>query len=503
MDGPMRRDYNKDLFRHLEETLAKCDALEKKLDDYKRKSEQEFDDFKRKSEQELDDCHAKIAELEAVIVLKDEQIAVLKADNERLKRIINSNSSNSSLPPSSDQKPSKPANTYNSRSKTGRKPGGQPGHKGCTLTQDQVETLLGSGECDHVVETFGGPDGEFVTRYVLDMRVRLVVRELRFYADADGASTLPPELNSVVTYGNTVKASGLALAYAGNVPLKRTCDILSILSGGYIRLSPGSLYKFSESLAEGLYERHIAGIEEKLMNSEVLCTDSTAVTVNGVQQYIRNQSTRDAVLYTPTVTKTLNEMERVGILKDYAGVCVHDHETAVYHFGTGHAECNAHILRYLRKNSEETGNSWSARMAELLLEMNSEVQAHESRTIPELELRTFSEEYDNILREGRTQNRRISGVAREEEIKLIRRMERCRDNHLLFASHPEVPFTNNMSERDLRKCKNRQKISGGFRKDAGKQIYCIVMSIIESCKRRNENFLGVFLDSLAAAPLPV
>jgi hypothetical protein len=470
MDGPMRRDYNKDLFRHLEETLAKCDALEKKLDDYKRKSEQEFDDFKRKSEQELDDCHAKIAELEAVIVLKDEQIAVLKADNERLKRIINSNSSNSSLPPSSDQKPSKPANTYNSRSKTGRKPGGQPGHKGCTLTQDQVETLLGSGECDHVVETFGGPDGEFVTRYVLDMRVRLVVRELRFYADADGASTLPPELNSVVTYGNTVKASGLALVYAGNVPLKRTCDILSILSGGYIRLSPGSLYKFSESLAEGLYERHIAGIEEKLMNSEVLCTDSTAVTVNGVQQYIRNQSTRDAVLYTPTVTKTLNEMERVGILKDYAGVCVHDHETAVYRFGTGHAECNAHILRYLRKNSEETGNSWSARMAELLLEMNSEVQAHESRTIPELELRTFSEEYDN---------------------------------HLLFASHPEVPFTNNMSERDLRKCKNRQKISGGFRKDAGKQIYCIVMSIIESCKRRNENFLGVFLDSLAAAPLPV
>ena len=142
-------------------------------------------------------------------------------------------------------------------------------------------------------------------------------------------------------------------------------------------------------------------------------------------------------------------------------------------------------------------------MAELLLEMNCEVQAHESRTIPELELRTFSEEYDNILREGRTQNRRISGVAREEEIKLIRRMERCRDNHLLFASHPEVPFTNNMSERDLRKCKNRQKISGGFRKDAGKQIYCIVRSIIESCKRRNENFLGVFLDSLAAAPLPV
>ena len=35
------------------------------------------------------------------------------------------------------------------------------------------------------------------------------------------------------------------------------------------------------------------------------------------------------------------------------------HETALYHFGTDHAECNVHIIRYLRKNTEETGNRWS------------------------------------------------------------------------------------------------------------------------------------------------
>lgn len=34
---------------------------------------------------------------------------------------------------------------------------------------------------------------------------------------------------------------------------------------------------------------------------------------------------------------------------------VHDHETALYHFGTAHVECNVHILRYLTKNSEYTG----------------------------------------------------------------------------------------------------------------------------------------------------
>ena len=47
-----------------------------------------------------------------------------------------------------------------------------------------------------------------------------------------------------------------------------------------------------------------------------------------------------------------------------------------------------------------------------------------------------------------------------------------------------VPFENNLSERDLRKCKNRQKMSGGFRKQSGNEMYCAIMSIIETCKRK-------------------
>lgn len=35
------------------------------------------------------------------------------------------------------------------------------------------------------------------------------------------------------------------------------------------------------------------------------------------------------------------------------------HETALYHFGTDHAECNVHLIRYLCKNTEETGHEWS------------------------------------------------------------------------------------------------------------------------------------------------
>ena len=40
-----------------------------------------------------------------------------------------------------------------------------------------------------------------------------------------------------------------------------------------------------------------------------------------------------------------------------------------------------------------------------------------------------------------------------------------------------------MSERDLRKVKNWQKIAGGFRKDSGHEMYCAILTIIETPKK--------------------
>ena len=58
--------------------------------------------------------------------------------------------------------------------------------------------------------------------------------------------------------------------------------------------------------------------------------------------------------------------------------------------------------------------------------------------------------------------------ATKEETSLLNRLKKYKRNHLLFLHDFNVPFDNNMSERDLRKCKNRQKMSGGFRTEAGK-----------------------------------
>lgn len=295
-------------------------------------------------------------------------------------------------------------------------------------------------------------------------------------------------LNSAVTYGNGVKTLGLAISQVGDVPIKRTCDLLSALSNGIIHISPGCLFHVEEEFAAGASDI-LETIKTSLLNSEVLCTDSTYVSVGGVQEYIRNQSTSEAVLYSPMKTKSIDEMKETEVLARFAGTLVHDHETALYHFGTDHAECNAHILRYLRKNCEETGNPWSEEMADLLKAMNElKIDLREPFCADLLDLcRT---EYDTILQDALQQNKKTKGkIAKEEEYALINRLRRYEDNHLLFAIRADVPFTNNMSERDLRKCKNRQKSSGGFRTAKDKEIYCKILSVIETCKRKGMDFI--------------
>jgi len=54
-----------------------------------------------------------------------------------------------------------------------------------------------------------------------------------------------------------------------------------------------------------------------------------------------------------------------------------------------------------------------------------------------------------------------------------------------------------MSERDLRKAKNSDKMAGGFRKDSGHEMYCSILTIIETLKRRKmpilENLRKLFM----------
>ena len=393
----MAGNYQKGMDNQLMEVMAHLDAVES---DLKAEKREHREDVKR--------LNAKIDGLE-------KENKLLRDDNARLKSIINNDSTNTSQPPSTDQKCGRPANTFNGRKKNGRKAGGQKGHKGTTLTRAEVEEKIRSGKYRHEIRRVGNPSGSYATKYVVDLDVSLLITEVRIYADAQGKCRIPDEYRSDVTYGPNLKALAVSLYSEGVMANGRIAAFLNAASGGSLSLSSGSIYGFCRDFAQKA-ESSIAHLEDGLLNQKAVCTDATVVTVNGEQEFIHNFSITETVVCRAMKEKTIKAMEKLRFLEKFTGILVHDHETALYHFGTDHGECNVHIIRYLRKNSEDTGNSWSDKMISLLCGMNKErkkLMGQGKACFPDRQLTEYEKKYDEYISLGRKENKKKAQIRQE------------------------------------------------------------------------------------------
>lgn len=513
----MGGNYEKNIYKQLMEIMERCDSLESDLKSVKTSSKSQINSLNKDVKQLSSKCNTleeeNTALLQKVDVLTNENASIrkenelLKAENFHLKSIINNNSDNSSLPPSSDQKPSKKKiNEYNARQSTGRKSGGQKGHPGSTLSKKSVEEKIQTGRLKHTVENWVNgfpvsnniPDTDYISHYVIDFEIQAIAKELRFYADADGSHHIPRQYLSEVTYGNTIRSLAVDLYSEGNMSLERIQTLFASLSNQAVMISQGSIFSFLSRFAD-LSGPSLKQIELELLEEKALCTDATYMSTDGVQTYIRNFSSDQAVRYYPMNSKTLEALHLIDLLNVYNGILIHDHETALYHFGADHGECNVHILRYLRKNTEETGNKWSDDLIHLLTDANKRRKklTEKNEFFTEKEAREIVKKYEKLLSDGYEQNQKTHHkYAKAEELTLLNRLKNYQHNHLLFLTNEEVKFHNNDSERDLRKCKTHQKMSGGFRKEKGSKLYCDIMSIIETCKKKQmqvfENICSIF-----------
>lgn len=345
--------------------------------------------------------------------------------------------------------------------------------------------------------------GKYTSKYEYDIITKTVVREYRYYANEEGRYEIPKRHRGDVRYGDSMRTMAVALYNIGVMSIERIREMLNAMSGNVLRISDGAVYKIIRGFSERIAP-DIEAIETDLMNQRVVQTDATVISVNGVQSYVRNFSAERSVLYVGMDRKNLEHLKKVSFLRRFTGTLVHDHETALYHFGSGHGECNVHVMRYLTKNTEDTGNTWSGKMKRLLSEMNRERKALKASggSFTDTQISAFEARYADIISEGRQQNASTRPKwAKKDELALLNRMEKYSENHLLFLHRFDVPFDNNLSERDLRKCKNRQKVSGGFGLADGRDMSCRILSFVESCKRRAMNAFDAIYSAFSAPAL--
>ena len=459
----------KDMFKQLEEVMKKCDNLShefkvQKLDYENRieKLEKENKDLKEKNEK-------------------------LSNEVDRLKKQLNNNSNNSSKPPSSDIKKSIP----NNREKTNKKAGGQKGHKGHSLTKKSVEEKIQNGEFEHEVINVGDITKEYKSKYVLDIKVNVMAKEYRFFKDKNGKYNIPKEFQTDVQYGNELKTLCAILNTEGLVAFERLSNIIKNITHDSINLSKSTVINFMSELNKKS-SNIIENIKTKILNSEILYTDGTSGRCNGKNICVRNYSTKELTYFVPTNSKGKKYIEETNILNRYTGNLVHDHETVIYNYGNKHIECNVHVSRYLKGCYENTKNKWALKMRSLLCSLNEYRKMLIAKNITKLEtkkLKRYSKRYDEIIEEGYRENKKVkSKYLRQEEQRLINRLKKYKENHLMFLYDFSVPFDNNLAERDLRHIKSKQKISGHFNSMEGLEIYSNIKSIIGTLKKRKENF---------------
>ena len=117
-----------------------------------------------------------------------------------------------------------------------------------------------------------------------------------------------------------------------------------------------------------------------------------------------------------------------------------------------------------------------------------ELRARGATEMPPEELGEFILRYESIVADGLAQCEGTRHVwARKKEAAFLRRLREYEAQHLLFLTNFDVDWSNNMSERDLRKAKRHSKVTGGFRDDRGMEAYCTTLTVTETMRRRGIN----------------
>jgi hypothetical protein len=314
---------------------------------------------------------------------------------------------------------------------------------------------------------------------VIDLRFEAVAAEHRFYGNAPIPFAFRPD----VQYGDEIKAVVATLAGQGLVSSNRMIDMIASMSNGAFELSDGTIYNF---LAEfnAKAQTFVETVKTKLLNNVVMHVDETGARVNARNMFFRNYSDEKRVLYTANPTKGKQAIADDGILPRFAGILIHDHNTVNYNYGTGNGECNVHLIRYLRANSENTRHDWADDMIGFLLSLKRAKESAEgfgATGFEPADLERQRQRYDEIVAAGfEVLKTTTSRFYRAEEKRLLNRLKKYRDNHLLFAIDFAVPFDNNLSERDLRMVKTKAKVSGCFRSLQGAVIFADLMSVIKT-----------------------
>lgn len=439
---------------------------------------------------------AKDARIDALLV----QVGELTAQVQALVLKLSKDSATSSKPPSSDGPDRRPRGG-SSRTRSGRKPGKQPGAPGTALrlVEDPNERIgiPAPAACGCGTRLVEEPVVEVRRRQVHDLAPQPAPTVTEYAADVKccpgckkaAVGDFPTHVTAPTQYGPEITTRVADVVIGHHVPVYRSTVLVMELVG--MNVSTGFAASLRGRAAELIVSGgFVAAVRALLAGAPVVHADETFARAAGKTAYVHVACT-DHLTLMHTGDRSADTIDAGGVLTELTGVLVRDGYVGYSHLkNVLHAWCSAHLLRDLRgiHEADPDRQLWAKAMADVLLEAHRIACAARAVGREQLtadELRIIDRLYTGALARARTDNPAsdtsvLAGHART----LAARFDTHRDMILRFARDLTVPLTNNVAERNVRPVKVQQRSSGGcWRTLQGLADFAVVQSYLSTAAR--------------------
>jgi len=499
------------------EKIVLCERLRRKDEELEQshQANQDLREGLKQAIRAIESQQERVKTLEGLIDFLQERIKTLEGQQAK-------DSHNSNLPPSSDRivRPLKSL-----RKKSGKKPGGQKGHRGHHLQQvEQPDHILihpveRCERCQHDLRAQAADVPE--RRQVMDLPPkRLWVTEHRVEEKQCPVcyhltrANFPASVKAPAQYGTSIQTLATYLVEGQSVPYARASQLLQELLG--VQLSAGSIASFVTTCHQQLAEVE-SSLKAALVKAKVIHQDETGLRVGTTGWWVHVCSTDRLTHYAAHPNRGRKALNAIGIAPQFRGTSVHDGLKSYQVYAFIQAWCNVHHLRELTFVEEELKQPWACKTKELLLDMKAEVARAKALGQHELDVLVLAgllRRYDELLTEGYLANPPPPAPSKSEQSKrapgrpkqsparnLLDRLSGGKWAVLRFLLDFAVPFDNNQAERDLRMIKVQQKVSGCFRTEAGVARFCRIRSYLSTLRKQGIELFSALEQTLSGHPV--
>lgn len=441
----MKNKYNNDIYKMYEDVHDKNKLLIKKNNDLKLTIYSLKLDLKSKKNNvdteiqkaikpivkenenlkiELNKAYEEINRLKKCINDSDKDYLIDKLNNQ-----IHKNSTNSSISTSKEVISKRRTNTYNHRKNSFNKKGGQLNHKGNTLTKEKIKGLIKTKNIKVIKIKHKITNTKYKEKFVkyrVGIEVKPYIEKHIFIPNNETNEKLPKEFYSNVTYKSDLKSIVVLLGNYCSLPYNKISEIISNFTNDIVKLSEGTIDNIYESFSTKC-EDTILNITNNLINGTYQHTDETVTSENGIDTYYRGYANKENVLYQYHHKKGDRPIEEDGILKDYFGTLITDHDTGMFKYGTNNQDCIIHFGRYcIEQEQNILVTSWQMNLYNLLLKFEKNRKILIKFNVAKFnqeEIKLMEEEYDAILKIAKEENKLIPSTYWKEKAGTL--LNRC------------------------------------------------------------------------------